>query len=121
MEDNNLNNNNNGNNNRNGNTGKGNSDSKVFLRILIISLGLTFLFNLLMTSMALRTQSEINYSEFLNWVEEDKVEKVEFRSDRLVVYPYYDKLDDKYKTVPNDMFYVGNVSYDELVNNLQRL
>ena len=115
MEDNNLNNNNNGNNNRNGNTGKGNSDSKVFLRILIISLGLTFLFNLLMTSMALRTQSEINYSEFLNWVEEDKVEKVEFRSDRLVVYPYYDKLDDKYKTVPNDMFYVGNVSYDELV------
>ncbi len=115
MEDNNLNNNNNGNNNRNGNTGKGNSDSKVFLRILIISLGLTFLFNLLMTSMALRTQSEINYSEFLNWVEEDKVEKVEFRSDRLVVYPYYDKLDDKYKTVPNDIFYVGNVSYDELV------
>ena len=115
MEDNNLNNNNNGNNNRNGNTGKGNSDSKVFLRILIISLGLTFLFNLLMTSMALRTQSEINYSEFLNWVEDDKVEKVEFRSDRLVVYPYYDKLDDKYKTVPNDMFYVGNVSYDELV------
>ena len=115
MEDNNLNNNNNGNNNRNGNTGKGNSDSKVFLRILIISLGLTFLFNLLMTSMALRTQSEINYSEFLNWVEEDKVEKVEFRSDRLVVYPYYNKLDDKYKTVPNDIFYVGNVSYDELV------
>lgn len=115
MEDNNLNNNNNGNNNRNGNTGKGNSDSKVFLRILIISLGLTFLFNLLMTSMALRTQSEINYSEFLDWVEEDKVEKVEFRSDRLVVYPYYDKLDDKYKAVPNDMFYVGNVSYDELV------
>ena len=115
MEDNNLNNNNNGNNNRNGNTGKGNSDSKVFLRILIISLGLTFLFNLLMTSMALRTQSEINYSEFLNWDEDDKVEKVEFRSDRLVVYPYYDKLDDKYKTVPNDMFYVGNVSYDELV------
>lgn len=115
MEDNNRNNNINENNNRNGNRGKGNSDSKVFFRILIISLGLTFLFNLLMTSMALRTQSEINYSEFLNWVEEDKVEKVEFRSDRLVVYPYYDKLDDKYKTVPNDMFYVGNVSYDELV------
>lgn len=115
MEDNNRNNNINENNNRNGNRGKGNSDSKVFFRILIISLGLTFLFNLLMTSMALRTQSEINYSEFLNWVEEDKVEKVEFRSDRLVVYPYYDKLDDKYKTVPNDMFYVGDVSYDELV------
>ncbi len=114
MEDNSLN-NNNENNKANGNRGKGSSDSKIFLRILIISLGLTFLFNLLMTSMALRTQSEINYSEFLDWVEEDKVEKVEFRSDRLVVYPYYDLLDDKYKMVANDVFYVGNVSYSELV------
>lgn len=113
MEDNNRNNND----NRNDKNGKNNSDSKIFFRILIISLGLTFLFNLLMTSMALRTQSELNYSDFVNWVEEDKIEKVEFRSDKLVVYPYADKLeaDDKKLAQGTNMFYVGKVSYDELV------
>lgn len=116
MENNNRN-NNNENNDRNGNMGKGNSDSKVFFKILIISLGLTFLFNLIMTSMALRNQSELNYSEFINWIEEDKVEKVEFRTDKLVVYPYADKLeaDDKKLVQGTNMFYVGKVSYDELV------
>lgn len=103
--------------NNKGKSGKGNSDSKVFLRILIVSLGLTFLFNLVTTTMALRTQSELNYSEFVNWVEQDKVEKVEFRSDKLVVYPYADKLEenDKKLVAGSDKFYVGRVAYDELV------
>lgn len=113
------------NNNRNNNNidnnkdkrGKGNSDSKIFLRILIISLGLTFLFNLITTTMALRNQSELNYSDFVNWVEQDKVQKVEFRSDRLVVYPYADKLgeNDKKLVAGSDKFFVGRISYDELV------
>ncbi len=108
---------NNDNINNKGKSDKGNSDSKIFLRILIISLGLTFLFNLATTTMALRTQSELNYSEFVNWVEQDKVEKVEFRSDKLVVYPYADKLEenDKKLVAGSDKFYVGKVSYDELV------
>ncbi|MDO5388789.1 MAG: ATP-dependent zinc metalloprotease FtsH [Clostridia bacterium] len=112
MEDNNRN-----NDNINNKSGKDNSDTKVFIKILVVSLGLTFAFNLLMTSMALRTQSELNYSDFINWVEEDKVEKVEFHSDRLVVYPYADKLesDDKKLVQGTDKFYVGKVSYDELV------
>lgn len=103
--------------NNKGKSDKGNSDSKIFLRILIISLGLTFLFNLITTTMALRTQSELNYSEFVDWVEEDKVEKVEFRSDKLVVYPYADKLEenDKKLVAGSDKFFVGRVSYDELV------
>ncbi len=108
---------NNDNINNEGKSDKGNSDSKIFLRILIVSLGLTFLFNLVTTTMALRTQSELNYSEFVNWVEQDKVEKVEFRSDKLVVYPYADKLEenDKKLVAGSDKFYVGKVSYDELV------
>lgn len=113
-------------NNRNDNnknkSGKGNSDSKTFIKILIVSLGLTFLFNLVSTTMMMRSQSELNYSEFVNWVEENKVEKVEFRSDKLVVYPYADKLgeNDKKLVAGNDKFYVGKVSYDELVPILRK-
>lgn len=111
MEDNNP----NINENNNRNNAKGNSDSKIFIRILVISLGLTFLFNLITTSMALRTQRELSYSDFLDWVEEDKVKSVEFRSDKLVVYPDYEKLDEEYRIMPNEMYYVGNISYDDLV------
>ncbi len=113
-------------NNRNDNnknkSNKGGSDSKTFIKILIISLGLTFLFNLASTTMMMRSQSELNYSEFVNWVEENKIEKVEFRSDKLVVYPYADKLGEKDKKLAtgNDKFYVGKVSYDELVPILRK-
>ena len=113
-------------NNRNDNnknkSGKGNSDSKTFIKILIVSLGLTFLFNLVSTTMMMRSQSELNYSEFVNWVEENKVEKVEFRSDKLVVFPYADKLgeNDKKLVAGNDKFYVGKISYDELVPILRK-
>ena len=113
-------------NNRNDNnknkSGKGNSDSKTFIKILIVSLGLTFLFNLVSTTMMMRSQSELNYSELVNWVEENKVEKVEFRSDKLVVYPYADKLgeNDKKLVAGNDKFYVGKISYDELVPILRK-
>lgn len=116
MEDNNRSNNDNINDNSN-KSGKGSSDSKTFFRILIISLGLTFLFNLVMTSMALRTQSELDYSDFVNWVEQDKIEKVEFRSDKLVAFPRVEKLEESDKKLAegSDKFYVGKISYDELV------
>ncbi len=119
MADNNRVNDNNNNDSSNNDKAKNNNsaDSKVFIKILVISLGLTFLLNLIVTSMALRTQSELNYSEFVEWVEEDKIEKVEFRSDKLVVYPYADKLeeDDKQLVQGTNMFYVGRITYDELV------
>lgn len=110
------------NNNNKNKSDKNSSDSKVFIRILIISLGLTFLFNLVSTTMMMKSQSELNYSEFVNWVEENKVQKVEFRSDKLVVYPYADKLEesDKKLVSGNDKFYVGKVSYDELVPILRK-
>ena len=117
-----MDNNRNDNNNNKNKSGKGNSDSKTFIKILIVSLGLTFLFNLVSTTMMMRSQSELNYSEFVNWVEENKVEKVEFRSDKLVVYPYADKLgeNDKKLVAGNDKFYVGKISYDELVPILRK-
>ncbi len=108
---------NNRNNSKKENGGKGDSDAKVFFRILIISLGLTFALNFFTSSMALRNQIELNFSEFVQMVEEDKIEKVEFRSDKLVVFPFPDKLekDDKQLVQGMDCFNVGKVSYNELV------
>lgn len=121
MEDNNRSSNDNINNDSN-KSGKGSSDSKTFFRILIVSLGLTFLFNLVMTSMALRTQSELDYSDFVNWVEQDKIEKVEFRSDKLVAFPRAEKLEESDKKLAegSDKFFVGKISYDELVPILRK-
>lgn len=93
------------------------ADKKIFLRILVISLGLTFAFNLFTATMATRSQSELNFSEFVNWVEEDKIEKVEFRSDKLVVFPNVMRLEEDDKTLARgtNSFNVGRISYDELV------
>ncbi len=97
--------------------GKDNSDIKLFLRILVVSLVFTVIFNVVMHTLSLRSLSELNYSDFVNMVEKDKIEKVEFRSDMLVVYPYADKLEegDKQLTSGNKYFNVGRISYDELV------
>ncbi len=110
-------NNSNINNNENDGGNKPNTDFKIFIRILIISLGLTFVFNILNVTMSMRSLSELNFSEFVDWVEEGKIEKVEFQNDKLEVYPIAEKLeeDDKKLAEGSNRFYVGRISYDELV------
>lgn len=76
------------------NNSKNNSDSKVFIRILVISLLITFAFNVFSVVMTARSQSELEYSKFIKLVQEGKVESVEFQSDKLIVKPYKDKLQD---------------------------
>ena len=44
--------------------------------------------------MTARSQSELEYSKFIKLVQEGKVESVEFQSDKLIVKPYKDKLED---------------------------
>lgn len=97
------------------------NDFRLFMIILVVSLGLTFIFNLVSATMAMRELSELNFSEFCDWVEEDKVQKVEFQSDKLVVYPYADKLDksDKPLAPGSNQFYTGRISYDKLIDILR--
>lgn len=97
------------------------NDFKLFLKILSVSLILTFLFNIISTTMEMRKLSELDFSEFCNWIEQDKVEKVEFQADKLVVYPYADKLteDDKQLAPGSNYFYTGRISYDRLVDILR--
>jgi ATP-dependent metallopeptidase hflB len=108
-------------NNKNNNNNKKSNDLNIFIKILIISLGLTFLFNLVSTTMEMRKLSELDFSEFCDWVEEGKVEKVEFQLDKLVVYPYADKLDkdDKPLAPGSNNFYTGRISYDKLIDILR--
>ena len=114
------NNNENKNNNKNS-SGNNNEDLKLFAKILAVSLILTFALNLITTTINMRELSELNFSDFCDWVEEGKVEKVEFAADRLVVYPYADKLekDDKPLAPGSTKFYVGRISYDKLVDILR--
>ena len=108
-------------NNKNSNKGNKNNDFKIFMRILIISLGLTFLFNLFSATIELRKLSELDFSEFCDWVEEGKVEKVEFQADKLVVFPYAEKLEDDDKPLApgSNQFYTGRIGYDRLVDILR--
>lgn len=117
----NENNNNENKNNSNNSSGNNNEDLKLFAKILAVSLILTFALNLITTTINMRELSELNFSDFCDWVEEGKVEKVEFAADRLVVYPYADKLekDDKPLAPGSTKFYVGRISYDKLVDILR--
>ena len=103
------------------NNSKNNSDSKVFIRILVISLLITFAFNVFSVVMTARSQSELEYSKFIKLVQEGKVESVEFQSDKLIVKPYKDKLQDGDQKLVNGatVFYTGRVGDDELVKLLK--
>ena len=103
------------------NNSKNNSDSKVFIRILVISLLITFAFNVFSVVMTARSQSELEYSKFIKLVQEGKVESVEFQSDKLIVKPYKDKLEDGDQKLVNGatVFYTGRVGDDELVKLLK--
>lgn len=108
-------------NNKNDDNSKKPKDFILFIKILAISLGLTFAFNLFTATIETRELSELNFSEFCDWVEEDKIEKVEFQLDKLVVYPYADKLgdDDKPLAPGSNKFYTGRIAYDKLVDILR--
>lgn len=107
--------------NSNSGNNKGPKDFQLFLKILVISLGITFIFNLVSATMEMRKLSELDFSEFCDWVEEGKVEKVEFQADRLVVFPYGDKLEENDKPLApgSNQFYTGRISYDRLVDILR--
>ncbi|MGN1318914.1 MAG: ATP-dependent zinc metalloprotease FtsH [Lachnospirales bacterium] len=109
------------NNNENKENNNKPKDFILFLKIIVISLGITFAFNLFSATMEMRKLSELDFSEFCNWVEEDKIEKVEFQADKLVVYPYKDKLDEDDKPLApgSNSFYTGRINYDKLVDILR--
>ncbi len=61
------------------------------LTILIIAIVLTFVFNMATVSMITKGSREISYSEFLTMLEENKVEKVEVQSGKILIFPKDEK------------------------------
>lgn len=94
---------------------KPNSDAIIFFRILMVSLAITLLFQMFNASRAVKELSEIKYSEFIDWVQEDKIERVEFSSDRITIYP---KDDSSNKKQPI-FYYTGYIKNDKLLDLLE--
>ncbi len=73
------------------NNGSNNNNKKpnknTALTILIVAIVLTFLFNMITVSMLTKGSREVSYSEFLNMLEEGKVEKVEVQAGKILIFP----------------------------------
>ena len=90
MENKGNNNNNNGGNNNGGNNNGGNNNNKNGMTIMVFVLSalvVLFLTSLLNSCMKNATNQQITYSEFWNMVEQDKVEAVEFESNKINITP----------------------------------
>ncbi len=60
-------------------------DKGLFLKLLLVSVILTFAFNIINTYRVLRETMEIPYSTFLEWVDKGYIESVVFKSDNLEI------------------------------------
>jgi cell division protease FtsH len=99
--------NNNNNNNKDGNR-RGPGSGRFFLSLIIISLCVLF-FSTLISDRALNGGTkEISYTEFLEMIDQDKVESVQFSNYQINITP---KSDDDTAIVVN--YYTGRVGADE--------
>ena len=83
------NNGNNGNNNNgnNGNNNKDNKNGQMIMVFILVSLVALFLMSMVMNRYSSMGTSEISYSDFLQMVEDGKVEAVEFDSYQINITP----------------------------------
>ena len=61
------------------------NDTISLIRFMLIALFVTSIFNIFLASNSTRAITEIPYSQFVQMVEEDKVEEVEIGEDRLII------------------------------------
>ena len=81
----------NGNNNNNGNNGdnnnKNNKNGQMIMVFILVSLVSLFIMSMVMNRYTSMSTSEISYSDFLQMVEDGKVESVEFDSYQINITP----------------------------------
>ena len=107
------NNQNNGNNNQNGDKKGGNG--QMILAFVIITLVTLFFMSLLNRCSADMTSQRITYTEFVQMVKDDKVEKVEVGANQYNITP---KSDDK--TLVKITYYTGFIKDENLLNLLNK-
>lgn len=122
--------NNGGNGNNNGNGGndqKGPQKRQSFMLLLVAALITLLSMSFLMNSVSNSSSKEITYDEFLQMVEDGKVDSVLIKSDKLVITPKQDKAQEKtessrnpfalyggYGSQPEVKYYTGLVNDDSL-------
>ena len=122
--------NNGGNGNNNGNGGndqKGPQKRQSFMLLLVAALITLLSMSFLMNSVSNSSSKEITYDEFLQMVEDGKVDSVLIKSDKLVITPKQDKAQEKtessrnpfalyggYDSQPEVKYYTGLVNDDSL-------
>ncbi|MCC8013620.1 MAG: ATP-dependent zinc metalloprotease FtsH [Eubacterium sp.] len=107
--------------------GQPGNNFKIFAIILAVSLGITFIMNFATAATMYKRMSEIDYSTFLDYVEEGYVEKVEYSSDKLLVTINSDGLKALGYITPqgaadaesSTVLYVGYVNDENLVEFLR--
>ncbi len=102
------NNDNNGNNNGN----KNNRNSQMIMVFVLVSLFALFIMTMLMNRYTAMGTSEITYSEFLQMVEEGKVESVEFDSYQINITPVSEN---KNPYLQQETYYCGRLDDPELL------
>jgi cell division protease FtsH len=112
------------NNNKNGmpeqgGSGKGNGDAKLFVQIIIVSLVLIFAVHLLDSGLRTRAQMEVKYSDFVTMVKEGKVEEIEIKSDRIVIYPKASENINIFEPRSTTTYYTGYIRDDSLIALLE--
>ncbi len=109
----------------NNNGGNGGKDPKKqnFLMIALAALLSLLLFTVFMNLVSGKTEEEITYSEFINMLNENKIESVEIDSDRIIITPkgeeknadYFSILYSFGKGLPgsNTIYYTGKIEEDD--------
>ena len=67
------------------------------------------------------TYKEISYSEFLNMIDENKISKVKFEQDRIIITPSDDTIEDTAMGKIKYTYYTAYINDDELVQTLKEI
>jgi cell division protease FtsH len=91
-----------------------NGDFALFVKIIIVSLLLTFGMHMLSAGMLTRTQQEIQYSDFVDKVKADEVEEVKITSDKISI-----TMKQGSDGLPAASYYTGYIRDDNLLPLLE--
>ena len=106
----------NGNNNNNGNNGdnnnKNNKNGQMIMVFILVSLVALFIMSMVMNRYTSMSTSEISYSDFLQMVEDGKVESVEFDSYQINITPVSEN---KKPYLQEQTYYCGRLDDPDLL------
>ncbi|MCC8169450.1 MAG: ATP-dependent zinc metalloprotease FtsH [Oscillospiraceae bacterium] len=80
------------------------------IALLIVSVVLTVIMNMIISSMNTKTEEEITYNEFITMLENDEIDEVVIKSDRLMIYGKVDEESEEVKNIENAGKVAGGLS-----------